>query len=204
MELEIIQSKIYEVGGVRVMLDKDLAELYQVTTGNLNKAVKRNIKRFPPDFMFQLTKEEWDNLKSQFAISRDNLIFQNGTSSWGGVRKLPFAFTEQGLAMLSGILNSDIAIYVNIAIMRAFVIIRQGLPAVSNHQELEDLKKRVKILEEVSEETLSAISDLSEDSRKEFDDIYLALSQLAKKKEVQQNPIGYKAIQERRKGEPRL
>lgn len=204
MELEIIQSKIYEVRGVRVMLDKDLAELYQVTTGNLNKAVKRNIKRFPPDFMFQLTKEEWDNLKSQFAISRDNLIFQNGTSSWGGVRKLPFAFTEQGLAMLSGILNSDIAIYVNIAIMRAFVIIRQGLPAVSNHQELEDLKKRVKILEEVSEETLSAISDLSEDSRKEFDDIYLALSQLAKKKEVQQNPIGYKAIQERRKGEPRL
>lgn len=204
MELEIIQSKIYEVRGVRVMLDKDLAELYQVTTGNLNKAVKRNIKRFPPDFMFQLTKEEWDNLKSQFAISRDNLIFQNGTSSWGGVRKLPFAFTEQGLAMLSGILNSDIAIYVNIAIMRAFVIIRQGLPAVSNHQELEDLKKRVKTLEEVSEETLSAISDLSEDSRKEFDDIYLALSQLAKKKEVQQNPIGYKAIQERRKGEPRL
>lgn len=204
MELEIIQSKIYEVRGVRVMLDKDLAELYQVTTGNLNKAVKRNIKRFPPDFMFQLTKEEWDNLKSQFVISRDNLIFQNGTSSWGGVRKLPFAFTEQGLAMLSGILNSDIAIYVNIAIMRAFVIIRQGLPAVSNHQELEDLKKRVKTLEEVSEETLSAISDLSEDSRKEFDDIYLALSQLAKKKEVQQNPIGYKAIQERRKGEPRL
>lgn len=80
MELEIIQSKIYEVRGVRVMLDKDLAELYQVTTGNLNKAVKRNIKRFPPDFMFQLTKEEWDNLKSQFAISRDNLIFQNGTT----------------------------------------------------------------------------------------------------------------------------
>lgn len=190
MELEIIQSKIYEVRGVRVMLDKDLAELYQVTTGNLNKAVKRNIKRFPPDFMFQLTKEEWDNL-----------IFQNGTSSWGGTRKLPFAFTEQGLAMLSGILNSDIAIYVNIAIMRAFVIIRQGLPTVSNSQELEDLKNRVKTLEEASEEALSAINDLSEDSRKEFDDIYLALSQLAQKKNALHYSIGYKAIQERRKEE---
>lgn len=189
MEQEIIQKKIYEVRGIKVMLDKDLAELYQVEVKVLNQAVKRNIKRFPSDFMFQLTKEEWDNLKSQFV-----------TSSWGGTRKLPFAFTEQGLAMLSGILNSDIAIYVNIAIMRAFVTIRQGLPTVNSHQELEDLKKRIKALEEVSEETLSALNDLSEESRKEFDDIYLALSQLAqkKKKETQQSTIGYKAIQERR------
>lgn len=171
------------------MLDKDLAELYQVEVKVLNQAVKRNIKRFPSDFMFQLTKEEWDNLKSQFV-----------TSSWGGIRKLPFAFTEQGLAMLSGILNSDIAIYVNIAIMRAFVTIRQGLSAVNSHQELEDLKERIKTLEAVSEETLSALNDLSEESRREFDDIYLALSQLAqkKKKETQQSTIGYKAIQERR------
>lgn len=189
MEQEIIQKKIYEVRGIKVMLDKDLAELYQVEVKVLNQAVKRNIKRFPSDFMFQLTKEEWDNLKSQFV-----------TSSWGGTRKLPFAFTEQGLAMLSGILNSDIAIYVNIAIMRAFVTIRQGLPTVNSHQELEDLKERIKALEEVSEETLSALNDLSEESRKEFDDIYLALSQLAqkKKKETQQSTIGYKAIQERR------
>jgi hypothetical protein len=111
-ELQNIQSKIYEVRGVKVMLDKDLAELYQVTTGNLNKAVKRNIKRFPSDFMFQLNKEEFEKL-------RNDLIFQNGTSSWGGTRKLPYAFTEQGLAMLSGLLNSDIAINVNISIMRA-------------------------------------------------------------------------------------
>lgn len=117
-ELQNIQSKIYEVRGVKVMLDKDLAELYQVTTGNLNKAVKRNIKRFPSDFMFQLNKEEFEKL-------RNDLIFQNGTSSWGGTRKLPYAFTEQGLAMLSGLLNSDIAINVNISIMRAFVAIRQ-------------------------------------------------------------------------------
>lgn len=169
------------------MLDKDLAELYQVEVRALNQAVKRNIKRFPSDFMFQLTKEEWDNLKSQFVIS-----------SWGGTRKLPFAFTEQGLAMLSGILNSDIAIYVNIAIMRAFVAIRQELPTISSSRELEDLKQRMKALEEISEETLSALNDLSEDSRREFDDIYLALSQLAQKKAMQQQPIGYKAIQERR------
>lgn len=174
------------------MLDKDLADLYQVTTGNLNKAVKRNIKRFPADFMFQLTKEEWESLKFQIGI------LKNGRGEHS--KYLPFAFTEQGLAMLSGILNSDIAIYVNIAIMRAFVTIRQGLPTVNSHQELEDLKERIKALEEVSEETLSALNDLSEESRKEFDDIYLALSQLAqkKKKETQQSTIGYKAIQERR------
>lgn len=198
MELEIIQSKIYEIRGTKVMLDKDLAELYQVTTGNLNKAVKRNIKRFPLDFMFQLTKEEFDELQK-------NLIFQNGTSNWGGTRKLPFAFTEQGLAMLSGILNSDIAIYVNISIMRAFCAMRQGLPIVKTKDELEDLKDRIKALEEISEETLAAISDLSEDNRKEFDDIYLALSQMAAKQKKlpgPKNPIGYKAIQaEREEGE---
>ena len=105
-QLDNIQNLIYVIRGQRVMLDRDLAELYQVTTGNLNKAVKRNIKRFLPDFMFQLTKEEFEEL-------RNNLIFQNGISSWGGTRKLPNAFTEQGLAMLSGILNSDIAINVN-------------------------------------------------------------------------------------------
>ena len=117
-QLARIKSLIYEIRGVKVMLDKDLAELYHVTTGNLNKAVKRNHKRFPPDFMFQLNKTEFEQLKS-------DLIFQNGISSWGGTRKLPYAFTEQGLAMLSGVLNSDIAIDVNISIMRAFVALRK-------------------------------------------------------------------------------
>ena len=171
MELAVIQSRIYEVRGVKVMLDKDLAALYQVEVRALNQAVKRNMKRFPPDFMFQLTKEEWENLKSHFV-----------TSNWGGVRKLPYAFTEQGLAMLSGVLNSDLAIEVNIGIMRAFVAIRQ------------------KELEEASEETMAAINDLSEDTRRELDDIYLALSQLAakQKKASKPQPIGFKAIQERR------
>ena len=108
-----IESRIHLIREKKVMLDRDLAELYGVTTGNFNKAVKRNLKRFPNDFMFQLSVDE---LK--------NLIFQNGRSSWGGTRKLPYAFTENGVAMLSGILNSDRAIQVNIQIMRAFVKIR--------------------------------------------------------------------------------
>ena len=115
--LQLIQSKIYEIRGQKVMLDRDLAELYQVTTGNLNKAVKRNLKRFPPDFMFQLTVEEWEALRFQIGI------LKNGRGEH--TKYLPYAFTEQGLAMLSGILNSDIAINVNISIMRAFVAIRQ-------------------------------------------------------------------------------
>ena len=98
------------------MLDKDLAELYDVTTGNLNKAVKRNLKRFPEDFMFQLTEAEFKNL-----------IFQSGTSSWGGTRKMPYGFTEQGVAMLSGVLNSDRAIEVNIRIIRIFTKLREML-----------------------------------------------------------------------------
>jgi hypothetical protein len=98
------------------MLDKDLAELYGVSTGNLNKAVKRNIKCFPDDFMFQLSNQEFDNLKFHFGIS-----------SWGGTRKLPYAFTEQGVAMLSVVLNSDRAISVNIQIMRIFSKIREML-----------------------------------------------------------------------------
>lgn len=136
--------------------------------------------------MFQLTIEEWNILKSQFVIS-----------SWGGIRKLPNAFTEQGLAMLSGILNSDIAINVNISIMRAFVAIRNGLASVSSSQELEDLKQRIKTLEEGAEDTIASINDLSEDTRRELDDIYLALSQLAdKQKQISHNtttrkPIGF-------------
>ena len=100
-QLQVIQSKIYEIRGQKVMLDRDLAELYQVTTGNLNKAVKRNLKRFPPDFMFQLTNEE-------FAVLRNNLIFQNGIIKKGRgehTKYFPYAFTEQGLSMLSGLLN---------------------------------------------------------------------------------------------------
>ena len=130
---EMISSKIYFIRETKVMLDKDLAELYGVLTGNLNKAVKRNIKRFPDDFMFQLTKEDFENLKFQFGIS-----------SWGGTRRLPYAFTEQGVAMLSGILNSDRAINVNIQIMRIFTKVRQMLTDnLSIKLEIEDIKKKL-------------------------------------------------------------
>ena len=105
-----VESLIRVIRGQQVMLDRDLAELYGVETRRLNEQVKRNIERFPEDFMFQLTPNEFYNLKSQFA-----------TSSWGGVRKLPYAFTEQGVAMLSGVLKSPTAVEANIRIMRAFV-----------------------------------------------------------------------------------
>ena len=113
---EVIVNRISIFRNKKVMLDKDLAELYGVKTSNLNLAVKRNIKRFPEDFMFQLNVKEFENLKLQIE-----------TSSWGGTRKLPFVFTEQGVAMLASVLNSDRAISVNIQIIRTFVKIRELL-----------------------------------------------------------------------------
>src|SRR5260221_5892639 len=121
--IKSIQNRIYEIRGERVMLDRDLAALYETETKALNLAVKRNIKRFPKDFMFQLTKEEFENLRFQFETSKsvNPLRLQNETSKGsGGTRYLPYAFTEQGVAMLSGILNSAKAISMNIAIMRTF------------------------------------------------------------------------------------
>jgi hypothetical protein len=171
MELSTIQNRIYEIRGLRVMLDFDLAELYQVETRVLNQAVKRNIKRFPEDFMFQLTQEEFRNLKSQFV-----------TSSWGGTRKMPFAFTEQGLAMLSGLLSSDIAIRVNIAIMRTFVMLRKQLyDTMQITHELEAVKAKLELLERNDEENLEAINDMSEDMRREIDNIYMAIAALSAK-----------------------
>jgi len=111
--VEIIQNKIYLIRGHKVMLDRDLAELYEVETKQLTRQVRRNIERFPTDFLIQLTDKERENLRCQF-----------GTSSWGGLRYKPLAFTEQGVAMLSSVLNSKRAIQVNIAIMRAFVTLR--------------------------------------------------------------------------------
>lgn len=187
MELQVIQNKIYEVRGQKVMLDFDLAELYGSETKRLKEAVRRNLKRFPGDFMFELTKEEFESLRSQIASSNKR----------GGTRYMPFAFTEQGVAMLSSVLNSEAAIEINISIMRAFVTVRQYLSSVnSTTKEIEELKQRMKMLEEGNEDTIAAVNDLSEDTRKELDDIYLALSQLAdKQKQINQQrerkPIGF-------------
>ena len=187
MELQTIQKKIYEIRGKQVMLDFDLAALYGVETKVLKQGVKRNIRRFPIDFMFELTQEEFNSLRSQFVTSNKR----------GGTRYMPFAFTEQGVAMLSSILNSETAIEVNISIIRAFVSIRQYLSVTNKPiKEIEDLKQRMKALEKGTEDTIAAINDLSEDTRKELDDIYLALSQLAdKQKQItrksERKPIGF-------------
>ncbi|MBU0701997.1 ORF6N domain-containing protein [bacterium] len=128
--IEGIEARILLIRGQKVMLDRDLAELYGVETNQLTRQVRRNIVRFPADFMFQLTREEVTNLMCHF-----------GTSSWGGTRKLPFAFTEQGVAMLSSVLNSKRAILVNIQIMRTFTKLRTIL---ASH---EDLRKKIEAME---------------------------------------------------------
>lgn len=155
--IKSIQNRIYQIRGERVMIDKDLANLYEIEAKVLNQAVKRNIKRFPKDFMFQLTKEEWEEIRFQIETSentnptksqivttksKQNLRSQIVTSSWGGSRYLPYAFTEQGVAMLSGILNSDKAIAMNIAIMRAFVEIRRVLIQET------DLREQMRLIKE--------------------------------------------------------
>jgi hypothetical protein len=162
MELSTIKSKIYEIRGVKVILDKDLAQMYEVSTSNLNKAVKRNIDRFPDDFMFQLNNTEFD------------LIFQNGISSWGGTRKLPYAFTEHGVAMLAGLLNSQKAIEVNIQIVRAFVALRQFALGYT------ELKQQ--------------LDNFMLETNMQFNEIYQALTELAEQKKLEnkpRRPIGY-------------
>ena len=166
-ELARIKDLIYEIRGVRVMLDKELADLYHVTTGNLNKAVKRNIRRFPSDFMFQLYKTEFEQLKS-------DLIFQNGLSSWGGTRKLPFAFTQEGIAMLSGVLHSEIAIDINISIMRAFVALRR-LPALIRTKDLIEAKREIM---DYIDDILADQNDINESTRAQLDAISTALAEL--------------------------
>ena len=161
MKLEIIQQQIIELRGQKVMLDFHLADLYEIETKVLKLAVKRNINRFPTDFMFELSKEEFESLRSQIV-----------TSKRGGMRYMPFAFTEQGVAMLSSVLNSDKAIAINIAIMRTFVSLRQF---ALNYKELND-----KITE----------------IEKQFPDIYKILNFLMDKENStsskERNKIGFK------------
>ena len=176
-ELILVQNLIHEIRGKRVMLDFDLARLYQVKTGELNQAVKRNLKRFPPDFMFQLSAEEVRDMMSQFVISSKR---KNSAP--------PFAFTEQGIAMLSGVLRSDIAIEANIAIMRAFVQVREYLLTASSvSSELKELRSKVDLLALQREEDLGAVNDLSEDVRQDIDNLYMAIADLSSKLEDKKN-----------------
>ncbi|RNL51194.1 ORF6N domain-containing protein [Pedobacter jejuensis] len=149
--IKSIESRIYVIRGERVMLDFDLASLYEVETKVLNLAVKRNLQRFPEDFMFQLTKVEWVNLRFQIetsslqaAESSGNLDIIKVNEKHGGSRYLPYAFTEQGVAMLSGVLRSEKAINMNIAIMRAFVDVRKILIKQNNiNEQLTEIKERI-------------------------------------------------------------
>lgn len=154
--VEIIQNKIFLIRGRKVMFDRDLADLYGVATSQLTRQVRRNIERFPDDFLIQLTQEEFDNLKCQF-----------GTSSWGGVRKLPFVFTEEGIAMLSGVLHSTRAIQVNIQIMRTFTKLRQ---LILSHKDLaykiEEMEKKYDNQFKVVFEAIKKLMTYPDDSYK--------------------------------------
>src|SRR5579872_207613 len=149
INIQSIQNRIYEIRGERVMLDMDLAVLYEVPTKALNQAVKRNIKRFPGDFMFRLTIAEWRSIRSQnVTASQNNMLLQSqNVTAFQNKRNTnttPYAFTEQGVAMLSGVLNSDTAINMNIAIMRAFVAIRRlALQQMDVQEQLQEIKERI-------------------------------------------------------------
>ncbi len=172
MELQIIQQKIFEIRGERVILDYDLAFMYGVETKYLKRSVKRNMERFPSDFMFELTKTEYDSLRCNFGTLNEHGRGQH-------VKYLPFAFSEQGIAQLSSVLNSEQAIQVNISIIRAFVALRKyALGYAELHSKLENFMIETNM---------------------QFNDIYQALTELAAKKEeesISRNPIGYKTYLE--------
>jgi len=168
MELQVIQNKIHEIKGQRVMLDFDLAEMYEVETRVLKQAVRRNIKRFPFDFMFQLSKTEWQEVITNCDNIPERLKFSPST---------PFAFTEQGVSMLASVLRSDIAVQISISIIRAFVLMRQHL---SDYKELQE-----------------KINTLQENTNMQFNDIYQALNVLLDKDkrdttQKERKRIGYK------------
>ena len=194
MELQPIQSKIYEIRGQRVMLDFDLAELYQVETKRLKEAVRRNIERFEgEDFMFELSEEEYNVLK-------DRLRSQIASLEIDGRGKYPkyppFAFTEMGVAMLSSVLRSETAIRVNRAIMRAFVAMRNYITTTTQiTAELAEIRAKLALLERADEDNAEAVNDLSEDMRKELDNIYQAIAALSVKTptiDKPRRPVGYK------------
>ena len=199
-EVAVIQSMIYEIRGQRVMLDFDLAVMYGVETKVLNQSVKRNIERFPEDFMFQLTKGEFEILKSQIVTSKvidteefTNLRSQIVTSKdFSKMRSLPYAFTEQGVAMLSSVLRSPLAIQVNIGIIRAFVAFRQltiSLPKPDASADIAQLRKDFEDLKLDMEDSLSIQNEINEDTRAQLDAISEALAQLQSNNPQPRRPI---------------
>ena len=143
-----IENLIYEIRGQKVMFDSDLAALYEVELKVMNQAVKRNIGRFPPDFMFQLTLDEWNSLRSQFVTSK---------SKRGGRRYVPYVFTEQGVSMLSSVINSERAIEVNINIMRAFVQLRRYVLSQNKDEQIAELRKLLMLYIEKNDKRVNEI-----------------------------------------------
>ena len=203
--LALVKSKIYTIRGQKVMLDFDLAAMYGVKTGRLNEQVKRNIERFPDDFMFQLTKGELEILRSQFVILKktDNqhdsvLISQNATSKpverRGGTQKRPYAFTENGVAMLSSVLRSPLAIQVNIGIMRAFTEFRKIAASLPNTSaDVAQLRKDFEELKLDIEDILHDQNDINESTRLQLDAISTALAELQAehRHQAKRKPIGF-------------
>jgi len=195
--IDKIQTMIHVIRGERVMLDRDLAALYGVETKELNKQVKRNMERFPSDFMFVLDNQEFANLR-----------FQNGTSSWGGTRYNPCAFTEEGVAMLSGLLRSPQAIQTNIQIMRAFVYMKNMLAVINQTTLRQDkLELEVEKLKNYMEDVLRDQNDTNEDIAAQMEAISQSLVELGMQvdslvkqpSKAKPNPVGYEAIEERDK-----
>lgn len=192
-ELILVQDLIFEIRGQKVMLDNDLASLYGIETRVLKQAVRRNIDRFPADFMMELSIEEYNGI---MASSRSQFVTLNKSRRGTNTKYKPFAFTELGVAMLSSVLNSEIAIQANIAIMRAFVKVREYLmTATSVSAELKELRAKVDLLSTQQEENLGALNDLSEDVRQDIDNLYLAIAELSSKieerKQEPRKPIGF-------------
>lgn len=184
-QLELIQSKIHEIRGQKVMLDFDLAEMYGTETKYLKRSVKNNIKRFPSDFMFELTKDEWNSLRCK------NRTLNNGRGQHP--KYMPFAFTEHGVAQLSSVLNSDIAIEINIQIIRAFIAIRQLVlnPPVDKFTKLQ---KEVKELKEYIEDVFADYNDINDDTRMQLELINQTLAELQTQNKLQttpRNPVGF-------------
>ena len=208
-ELQIIQSKIYVIRGQRVMLDRDLASMYGVETKVLNQAVKRNIERFPEDFMFQLTKGEYEILTS--SILRSQIVTANIEDDKGDSnlrsqivtakeftmsRTLPYAFTEHGVAMLSSVLRSPLAIQVNIGIIRAFVEFRRltkSLPTPTTYEDIAQLRKDFEELKLDIEDILHDQNDINESTRAQLDAISTALAELQANRpdNKPRRPIGF-------------
>ena len=201
-ELAAIQRKIYEIRGQKVILDRDIAALYQVETKVLNQAVKRNIDRFPEDFMFQLTHQEWKKVAVNENVT--DLKSQIVTSNWGGVRKLPYAFTEHGVIMLASLLRSEIAITMSVQITRAFVAMRQALVALSaTEAKVELLNEKIEKLNLYIEEVLHDQNDINEAQRAineetsmQLELINQSLAELrAQPKQKPMRPVGFNAPQ---------